>query len=77
MQFQTSQPTPGPRWLGQTDMWSKCCYRMHLLLGLETTQLSMQGDRGRRFLPVNADYHGHTEVNSPHCIEGSSALLGL
>jgi hypothetical protein len=46
-------------------MWSKCCHRVHLLLGLETTQLSMQVERGCRYLIVNADYHGHTEV-IPH-----------
>jgi len=66
MQFQTNQPISGPRWLGQTDMWSKWCHRvLHPLLGLETAQMSMQVHRGRRYLPVNADYHGHTEV-IPH-----------
>jgi len=46
-------------------MWSECCHRVHLLLGLETAQLSLQVNRGLRYLPVNADYHGHTEV-IPH-----------
>ena len=58
MQLQKSEPILGLRCTGQTDKWSKCCHRVQLLLGLETTQLSVQVDRGLRYLSVNADQVG-------------------